>query len=271
MAPTTTLPGDFEHAVALTRTEVPGRFRAEVPEGWQGPNGANGGFTGALVARALEASVEAAAPLRSLTVHYLRRVPPGPVTIEVVPERIGRQVSTLTARVEAEGRTVALATAALAPSRPGVGFAPSGPLAMPAIAPPDAFARFFPPLPLPLFGEIDVRLDPDQLFTSRDRAEVVGWLRPLQPLVSARPWLVQVADALPPALFARLDEPFPPLTVDLTVHVRASDPLAHLGGEGWVLSRFTSHLAADGFWEEDGVIWAPDGTVLAQSRQLALA
>jgi acyl-CoA thioesterase len=53
--------------------------------------------------------------------------------------------------------------------------------------------------------------------------------------------------------------------------VRASDPMAHVGADGWVLSRFTSNLAADGFWEEDGVIWAPDGTVLAQSRQLALA
>jgi hypothetical protein len=32
----------------------------------------------------------------------------------------------------------------------------------------------------------------------------------------------------------------------------------------------SSKLLADGFFEEDGVVWAADGTVLAQSRQLAL-
>jgi acyl-CoA thioesterase len=37
-----------------------------------------------------------------------------------------------------------------------------------------------------------------------------------------------------------------------------------------VLARFSSSTSHDGFFEEDGAIWAPDGTLLAQSRQLAL-
>jgi acyl-CoA thioesterase len=37
-----------------------------------------------------------------------------------------------------------------------------------------------------------------------------------------------------------------------------------------VLVRFTSRTASGGFFEEDGEVWAPDGTLLAQSRQLAL-
>ena len=37
-----------------------------------------------------------------------------------------------------------------------------------------------------------------------------------------------------------------------------------------VLARFTSSTSAGGFFEEDGALWSPDGTLLAQSRQLAL-
>jgi hypothetical protein len=37
-----------------------------------------------------------------------------------------------------------------------------------------------------------------------------------------------------------------------------------------VLARFASRTSHGGFFEEDGEIWAPDGTLLAQSRQLAL-
>jgi hypothetical protein len=33
---------------------------------------------------------------------------------------------------------------------------------------------------------------------------------------------------------------------------------------------FRSSLAGEGFFEEDGRLWAPDGTLLAHSRQLAL-
>jgi len=36
------------------------------------------------------------------------------------------------------------------------------------------------------------------------------------------------------------------------------------------LARFRTRLAHEGFFDESGLIWAQDGTVLAQSRQLAL-
>jgi acyl-CoA thioesterase len=38
----------------------------------------------------------------------------------------------------------------------------------------------------------------------------------------------------------------------------------------WLLVRFRTRLAAEGYLEEDGEIWDRDGRLLAHSRQLAL-
>jgi acyl-CoA thioesterase len=40
--------------------------------------------------------------------------------------------------------------------------------------------------------------------------------------------------------------------------------------DDYVLAVFRSRYASEGFVEEDGEIWSPDGQLLAQSRQLAV-
>ena len=58
----------------------------------------------------------------------------------------------------------------------------------------------------------------------------------------------------------------PAPTIDLTIHFRAPLPL-----DGTLLlGRFRTRLVRDGFFDEDGELWAPDGTLVAQSRQLGL-
>ena len=51
-------------------------------------------------------------------------------------------------------------------------------------------------------------------------------------------------------------------TVDLTIHFRAELPHPGLAADAFVLAVFRTTVAADGFLEEDGEIWAPDGTLL---------
>jgi Acyl-CoA thioesterase C-terminal domain len=60
-------------------------------------------------------------------------------------------------------------------------------------------------------------------------------------------------------------------TIDLTVHFRTPVPRRpEPDPHELVFARMSSKLLSEGFFEEDGVIWAADGTVLAQSRQLAI-
>jgi hypothetical protein len=40
--------------------------------------------------------------------------------------------------------------------------------------------------------------------------------------------------------------------------------------EPYLLGRFTNSYVRDGFFDEDGELWTPDGTLVAQSRQLGL-
>jgi hypothetical protein len=60
-------------------------------------------------------------------------------------------------------------------------------------------------------------------------------------------------------------------TIDLTIHFRVPMPRApDPDPDELCLARFRTRLVHEGFFDEDGVIWAKDGTVLAQSRQLAI-
>ena len=62
----------------------------------------------------------------------------------------------------------------------------------------------------------------------------------------------------------------PAPTIDYTVHFRAPLPPPGATPEDAYLATFRTGLVRDGFFEEDGELWSTDGTLLAQSRQLAL-
>jgi len=73
-----------------------------------------------------------------------------------------------------------------------------------------------------------------------------------------------VADAFPPPVFnTDLPVAWVP-TVELTVHIRGS------AAPGPPRCSFRSRFVHDGLLDEDGEIWDSTGTLIAQSRQLAL-
>ncbi len=271
------MPGSFDRDTAVQRqsgSASEGLFAAEISPDWRAGRGPHGGYLAAMLLRALSETVDdpARAP-RSLTIHYPRAPEPGPVSIHTAVERAGRSLSTLTARMERDGSLCALALAAFSvPWR-----APEiSELQMPQVAPPDVprDAGALEASGAPAFIRhlvFQQRLGTVPFSGSELPMEVAGWLgladpRPLDPLS-----LAFFSDALFPPVLVRLAQPAVCPTVDLTIHFRSAiDGARASDASELCFARFRSSAVHEGFFEEDGVIWAPDGTLLAQSRQLAI-
>jgi acyl-CoA thioesterase len=247
-----------------------GRYGVVFDPAWWVVRGPNGGYLAAILVRAIRAEVaDDARALRSLTVHFLSVPAAGPGEARVTLERTGRGMSTVSARLEQDGKPIAIAVAALAGSYPSaVAYEASR---MPDVQPPEAIV--LPAVPEGSFDapfrhhfDIHPAIGP-MPFTSADRALTGAWMKLRQPQPIDEAVVVGLCDAWWPAPYAVTDRPLAAPTIDLTVHLRAPLPLA------WddLLVEARSDTARDGFFEEDVRVFTRDGVLVAHSRQLALA
>lgn len=258
----------FDRDTAVTRV-AEDEFAATLSRDWWVFTGANGGYLAAVVLRALtERVADQTRSVRSLTVHYLRPPSEGDVTITTNVVREGRSLATLTATMAQEGREIALAMAAFSRPRPSMTFSDAPMPAAPPVeeTPPSQWPEdLFPPIARRFHYR---PVGTEAVFAGLPEARVAAWTRLREPAPLDPVLLSLVADALAPAVFPKASAPVAATTIDLTVHFRA--PADEPPGDGWVLATFASRVGVDGFVEEDGEIWTPDGRLLAHSRQLAL-
>jgi acyl-CoA thioesterase len=266
----TAAPGtEFDRATAVAPLGD-GAWAGAVDAGWFAGRGPNGGYLAAIVLRAMLAALDdPAREPRSLTCHYLRPPAAGPVRIDVTVERAGRATSTLTARLSQDDRPCVLGVAAFAVDVPAPAAYASEPPAVPA--PEDVVPADNRDSGLSIVSRFEARPAVGApMFAGAGEAVTGGWLRFAEPRATDAAALAMFADAWWPAPWARLREPVPAPTLDLTVHFRAPRAAAALAPGEPVLAVFRSTTAADGFFEEDGELRTRDGVLLAQSRQLAL-
>ena len=261
----------FARDTAVTRVddEV---FHALVDEGWFVMRGPNGGYVAAIVLRALTERVgDSARSPRSLTLHYVSPADVGPVRITTSIERVGRSLTSCSARLHQGDRLVALAMAAFSSPRPGPVFCD---LEMPKVPAAD---QIEPMVVRPESPAIAHRWDmrwaigdePWQEAPPAHEAVAGGWIRLEEPQVLDACAVAAVTDAWVPPVFSRMRQPFVVPTIDLTVHFRASLPLPDATPDDSLLAVFRTDAANDGFLEESGEVWSKTGVLVAQSRQLA--
>jgi acyl-CoA thioesterase len=257
----------FDADTAL-RPAGDGLWEGAIADGWATPRGPLGGYVMALMLRAFELAI--ADPVRSprsVTMHFLRVPEVGPVSLAATVERAGRSLSTLSGRMEQDGRLLGLALGAY-----------SIPWESPRLGD-DAFPDVVTPegrQPVPDLGRGTPPAFTEQLtmqhrfgsppFSQADEGETGGWLGLREERAVDALTIAILADAWFPAPWPRLKKLAPAPTVDLTIHFRVPLPLP----DTLLLGRFTNRLVRDGFFDEDGELWTPDGALVAQSRQLAL-
>ncbi len=247
-----------------------GRYAVNIDRGWWIARGPNGGYVAAILLRALADAVgDPARTPRSLTVHYTSPPAEGPAEVQTRLERVGRGITTATARLEQDGKLRALALAAFAAPRRGPSFQR---LAPPEVLPPERAEPLRTIRPAPISIPIRERFESRLAFGAREPF-AGGWIRLREgPGPVDAPLLAAYTDGWPPSIFGEIDPAtlaggVP--TLDLTVHFRAEWP-ADLDPADFALVAFRSRLAQGGFVEEDGEVWTRSGLLLAHSRQLAV-
>jgi acyl-CoA thioesterase len=249
-------------------------FGVEVAPDWRAGRGPHGGYLAAMLLRALMESVDDAARApRSLTIHYARAPEPGPAKITTTLEREGRSLSTLSARMSQGEHLIALVLGAFSVPWGGPEFTEAQ---MPVVDPPDPSRATVKLMEHggPEFVRhivLQPRMEGVLFAGAEQQMEVRGWLGLAEPRPVDALSLAFFSDALVPAPYMRLGEPAAVPTVDLTVHFRTPMPRSPTPDpEELCLAMTRTELLHDGFFVEDGSIWARDGTLLAQSRQLAI-
>jgi acyl-CoA thioesterase len=262
----------FAEATAV-RPVGDGSYAADIRPGWDIGGNANGGYLLAIAARAMADTAGRPDPI-TLTAHYLAPGKVGPVTVQPEAVKVGKRFTTVRALlVAADDRPLLAVLGTFGDLVPTGGEAPpsrveDGP---PELPPPDDCVPLIPGgsgMPPPFAGNVDIRMHPDDAGFARGRPsgqmQVRGWFRLPEGQSLDTFALVLATDAYPPTIFnTDLPVAWTP-TVELTAHVRAR-PTA-----GWLRCAFTTRFVTGGFLEEDGVVWDATGTLVAQSRQLAL-
>lgn len=252
---------------------VPGRngmLVGRIHPGWDIFGIANGGYLMAIAARAMSEQAKGR-ELISINAHFTNPGTPGPVEVAVEAIKSGGSFTTLTAVVRGE-RPLITATASFAEPKRAVPETVIIHASAPDLPPPDQCVRAVPsstgPLPPPFMDKVRVMIHPDDAAALRGErtgiARIRGWFglledEPIDPIAT-----ILAADAFPPAVFnTNLPLKWTP-TVEMTTYVR--DP----GPRTWLRCQFRTRFVTGGYLEEDGEMWDEDGTLVAQSRQLAL-
>lgn len=256
----------FETATAV-EPDGEGHYRGEVHPGWDIGGNANGGYLLAIAGRAM--ATEVGRPPLTLTAHYLRPAPAGPCAVDVSVVRAGRRLATAAATLSMDGQPVLQLLGTFGEQVTG---GPAISLDDPVELPPYEHCAEPPaphegPLPA-MMARLAVRLRPgDEGFRTghkSGRPEVAGWFAFVDETPIDAIGLLLVADAFPPPVFnTELPVAWVP-TVELTVHVRG------IPAPGPLRCVFRSRFIHDGLLDEEGEVWDSAGTLVAQSRQLAL-
>jgi acyl-CoA thioesterase len=258
----------FDDAIALT-TMSDGRYGVHVPTSWTASGRAAGGLVEAqLFAGLADLMRDSDKQPLSFTAHLLRSPQAGQAEIHTEVLRQGRSIANLGVRMLQNDKLIATALASFATARPGPDL---DELPMPKVAPATcdrASTSYIPEFAYPYGHNIVIqdRLGPKPFSAPQGPMHRVGWVGFAQPRPVDGSSLLMFGDIGMMGWWVRLDYMHITATLDHTTHFRAD--LDAIKADDLVLMSSRTSLARHGYLDWDAAIWAPDGTLLCQSRQL---
>jgi acyl-CoA thioesterase len=264
----TDAPATFDEAIALT-VLGDGHHRVTIPTNWTASGRAAGGLVEAqLMAGLVDVMANSEKQPLSFTAHLLRAPEIGSAEVHTDVLREGRSISNLSVSMTQNDKLIATALASFATGRPGPDL---DELPMPDVDPPTpnrSSDSYIPEFAFPYGDNIVIqdRLGPTPFSAPDGPMERVGWVGLSTPRPVDAPQLVLLGDIGMMSWWVRLEQMHTTATLDHTTHFRANPTT--VGAHNLVLMSSKTRLVQNGYLDWDVVIWAPDGTVLCQSRQL---
>jgi hypothetical protein len=255
--------------VTAVEESAPGRFTAEVSPLWTIAGKPNGGYLLAMLGRAAS-RVGAHQHVLAASAHYLHSPEPGPVDLVAEVLRAGRSASQVRARLSQAGKPCVQALFTIGLLDPDTKPYWSDGLPAAGEVGRDECVRL-PPVgptgfPVPMMGEIDLRLEPATLGFAAGRpsgrGELRGWLDLMDADAFDPTALLFAVDAFPPATFEIEQTGWVP-TLELSVYVRALP----VPGPVRILQR--AQLIDAQRVDEVCYVWDGTGRLVAQATQLA--
>jgi acyl-CoA thioesterase len=254
----------FAAATAVRRRDGDeARYDVELDAGWSIGGKPNGGYLMAVLARAALDAVDRPHPL-AVSGHFLRPPSGGPAEVRVEVVKAGRTASTVRATLWQDEKACldTLVTAGELAGGP-VDYAAADMPRMPS--PEECRSRADAPFHVELLDHVDVLLDPATApFPEQNGVPMIqGWMRFRDGADADELALTLAVDAMPPTVFHLGKFGWAP-TVELTFLLRGAP------APGWLAFRAAATLVADGWFDEEALVWDSTGRLVAQSRQLAL-
>lgn len=243
-----------------------GEFRGFADPAYEADNGMFGGWTAALLMRAVVQGAEGQGSVSAINVSYLSRVVPGSL-LRLRTQSLGssKSLSTWRAELFEEGGSVLLATAnvVLANRRPSVAYTE---MKMPEVPPPEAVQDVR--LPLKFGQRTEIRnVDGANVF-SRASTRSLVWERETSGRAIDAVQLAYLSDIGAPRVFYISSAPRPSATITLSLYIHATPEELSQCGNSYVLSDMTGTRIEGSTVGSKANIWSERGTLLATTEQL---
>ncbi|MFN0162196.1 MAG: acyl-CoA thioesterase [Burkholderiales bacterium] len=262
-------PHPFDEAIRL-QAQGEGCWRGHTHEAYGNMVGPFGGTTSATaLAAVMQHPARQGEPV-ALTVNFAGPIPHGPFEVEATAARTNRSTQHWSVQMRQGVDVVATATAVLATRRETWSALEAD---FPEVPPADSIARSPPLDRVRWTNAFDMRfvqgpLQFDATIAGQRDSVSLLWVRDEPPRALDFCSLASLCDAFFPRIFVKRSSWAPIGTVSFTVYFHAEAGRLAAVGTRHLLAHARAQQFRNGYFDQSGELWSPDGELLAVTHQL---